>query len=182
MGRGLSRKGKLPPATATNFDPSAEQATADQMLVGVLIGVHVWAQVSSTAASRTPPAIQPDTKAFGFVTHLIFLISKATVLKAFTVVNSPCHPAAGKAKSGTRGGPPLQPYVNWREELRDALAAAGRSRRRREDTLAIPAKHLETWDTPPRPIPYKEFFSSRLCVPCVLSRPGNSLPICVHLS
>jgi hypothetical protein len=47
--------GKLPVVAATTFEPSAEQATADQELEGAPVGIQVWpkARPAEAVAKKT---------------------------------------------------------------------------------------------------------------------------------
>ena len=53
--------------TAISLPPSAEAAMADQVLLGALVWIQVWAQAESSAASTPPQASKTNRKIFEFI-------------------------------------------------------------------------------------------------------------------
>src|SRR6266571_2796704 len=54
-----------PLTTATNLDPSAEEATAFQLAMGALVAVQVWASPGLTTISGVPK--RPNTSSASFM-------------------------------------------------------------------------------------------------------------------
>ena len=60
-----------PLTTATNLDPSAEEATAFQLAIGALVNVQVWAERGFAKISRLPKTAGISSTNLILVTNLI---------------------------------------------------------------------------------------------------------------
>jgi hypothetical protein len=60
---------------ATNWLPSADEATEDQALVGALVGVQIWADRGLTAVNKQPKAPTSNcSNCFFMVSHTLYAL------------------------------------------------------------------------------------------------------------